>query len=144
MTTRSSRPVGVSAIRFWVGTSSSIRVSVFEMDDNVLARRQQGGEVGADLERGADDRQVVREGVAERGSQGLRAALLALVEDDHANGLGIENVRGLHREVTRPALDERNISGDEVGEVLDLASAVGRARRQRPVAERDPRPVVVR
>ncbi len=28
MTTRSSRPVGVSAIRFWVGTSSSMSVSV--------------------------------------------------------------------------------------------------------------------
>ena len=98
-----------------------------EVDDD-LALREQRGELVTDLERGADDRKWVGERVAERRGQGFRAPLLAFVEDDDADRTGHEGVVRLDREVAGTALDQRDVAGDEVGEVLWLAAAVRGAR----------------
>ena len=67
-----------------------------------------------------------RRGAAEQ----LRAALLALVEDDHGGGAGGLGVLDLDREVAGAALDQRDRCRREAGEVAGLAAAMSsRARR---------------
>jgi hypothetical protein len=101
---------------------------------------EQGGQVVPDLERGTDDRDGVGEGVPEGRVQGVVAvgfARRALVEDDDAHGARVVGVRRLDGEVAGAALDEGDVAGDEVVEVLRLAAAARGtglvARRQHEV-----------
>ena len=88
---------------------------------------------------------VVGEGVAERASEGLRAPLLALVEDDHADGAGHRSVRGLDRRSRRSrAGSARYCPATKSAKSSGLAAAVRRARRRRPAAAPDRRPGAAR
>ncbi len=60
---------------------------------------------------------IVAHGLAERAAEEAEPVVaghhVALVEDDHAGRAGRGGVVGLHREVARAALDERDVAGGE-------------------------------
>jgi hypothetical protein len=96
------------------------------VDLHVLAGGHLTGQLAAEGEAGEHHRHGDR--AAERHRVGVRAAGLALVEEDHGAGSGGDGVLHLHHEVAGAALHEGDVARREAGEVLALAPGVGGRR----------------